>query len=242
MTENKETTVKPLGDFSIFGPAATPHILPLAVLLPIMDAIEARERYPRSRVRNIAMYAVSLARALACPPETIEEIRLGALLCNLGMLRVPETILDKTTPLTPDEQARIRHHPVYGAELLADIPELMKVTAIVRHHHEDWSDNGYPLGIHGDQIPIGARIVRICETYDVLTCERPYRPAYPLGEALKTVAAGTNRQFDPRIVHAFKQMMQQQPHRDEVLDRWDSVQTTTKAWRVIAATTTSLRR
>jgi len=77
LTKNRETTVKPLEDFAIFGPATTPHILPLAVLLPIMDAIEARERYPRSRVRNIAMYAVSLARALDCPPETIEEIRLG---------------------------------------------------------------------------------------------------------------------------------------------------------------------
>ena len=107
---------------------------------------------------------------------------------------------------------------------------------------EDWSGNGYPLGIHGDQIPLGARILRICETYDALTCERPYHPAYPLGEALKTIVAGANRQFDPQIVHAFKQMMQQQPQRDDVLDRGGSVQTTQKAWRVLAATTSSPRR
>lgn len=229
-------------DASFLAAGEAPSILPIAVLLPIMDAIEARERYPRSRVRNIAMYAVATARALRLAPDEIEMVRLGALLCNLGMLRIPETILDKTTPLTDDEQARLRHHPVYSAELLSGIPELREVVPIVLHHHEDWSGNGYPSGISGDRIPLGARIVRICETYDALTCERSYRPAYPLGEAMKAIAAGSQRQFDPRIVHAFKQSMQQQPPRDEVLDRWDSVQTSASAWRVVAATTTSLRR
>lgn len=216
--------------------------LPIAALLPIMDAIEARERYPRSRVRNVATYAVATARALKLTADEIETIRLGALLCNLGMLRVPETILDKTTPLSDDEHARIRHHPVYSAELLSGVPQLAEVVPIVLHHHEDWSGNGYPLGVSGDRIPLGSRIVRICETYDALTCERPYRTAYPLGEAMKAIAAGSDRQFEPRIVHAFKQSMQRGPSRDEVLDRWDSLQSSASAWRVVTATTTSLRR
>jgi len=211
--------------------------LPLAVLLPIMDAIEARERYPRSRVRNVAMYAVALARVLDLAPVAVATIRLGALLCNLGMLRVPETILGKETPLTPDERLLIRHHPVYGAELLGDTPEVRDITPIILHHHEDWSGNGYPLGISGDRIPLGARIVRICETYDALTCERPYRSAYPPAAALKALHAGSGRQFDPRIAYEFRQMMRQQPERDAVLDPWDEFQTSELAWRVVAATT-----
>lgn len=211
--------------------------LPLAVLLPIMDAIEARERYPRSRVRNVAMYAVALARVLDLTPAAVATIRLGALLCNLGMLRVPETILGKETPLTGDEQLCVRNHPIYGAELLGETPEVRDITPIILHHHEDWSGNGYPLGISGDRIPLGARIVRICETYDALTCERPYRSAYPPAEALKALHAGSGRQFDPRIAYEFRQMMRQQPERDAVLDPWDEFQTSELAWRVVAATT-----
>ncbi len=229
------------GTFQPRAAASGITTLPLAILLPIMDAIEARERYPRSRVRNVAMYAVALARVLDLAPAAVATIRLGALLCNLGMLRVPETVLRKETPPTSEEQRQIRHHPVYGAELLGEAPEVRDITPIVLHHHEDWSGNGYPLGISGDRIPLGARIVRICETYDALTCERPYRSAYPPAEALKALHAGSGRQFDPRIAYEFRQMMRQQPERDAVLDPWDEFQTSDLAWRVVAATTTGLR-
>jgi HD-GYP domain-containing protein (c-di-GMP phosphodiesterase class II) len=225
------------GAFRPASVTANTTTLPLAVLLPIMDAIEARERYPRSRVRNIAMYAVALARVLDLSPAMVATIRLGALLCNLGMLRVPETILRKETSLTSDEQLQIRNHPVYGAELLGVTPAVRDITPIVLHHHEDWSGNGYPVGISGDRIPLGARIVRICETYDALTCERPYRSAYPPAEALKALHAGSGRQFDPRIAYEFRQMMRQEPERDAVLDPWDEFQTSELAWRVVAATT-----
>ena len=241
MARNADHDPSPADELALLAGTGALGTLPIAVLLPIMDAIEERERYPRSRVRNVAMYAVATARALRLAPDEVELVRLGALLCNLGMLRIPETILDKATPLTEDEQARLRHHPVYSAELLSSVPQLEDVVPIVLHHHEDWSGNGYPIGISGERIPLGARIIRICETYDALTCERAYRPAYPLNEAMKAIAAGENRQFDPKIVHAFKQSMQQQPLRDEVLDRWDSLQTSASAWRVVAATTTNLR-
>ncbi len=229
-------------DFAVPLGSGGPSALAITVLLPIMDAIEARGRYPRSRVRNVATYAVAIARVLELGNDAIESIRLGALLCNLGMLRIPETILDKAEPLTEEEQARIRHHPVYSAELLSSMPQLAAVVPLVLHHHEDWNGNGYPSGVSGDRIPLGARIIRICETYDALTCERPYRTAYPLGEAMKALAAGSGRQFDPRVVHAFKQSMQQEPLRDQVLDRWDSLQSSASAWRVVAATTTGLLR
>jgi HD-GYP domain-containing protein (c-di-GMP phosphodiesterase class II) len=242
LAEQSRREPHPPTDFGTLFETGTLGTLPIAVLLPIMDAIEQRERYPRSRVRNVATYAVALARALGLSADEIETVRLGALLCNLGMLRVPEAVLDKTTPLTEDEQARVRHHPVYGAELMANVPELREVVPIVLHHHEDWHGGGYPLGVSGDRIPLGARIVRICETYDALTCERPYRTAYPPDEALKAIAAGANRQFDPRIVHAFKQTMGREPQRDAVLDRWDSLQAGDRAWRVVAPTTTSLGR
>lgn len=226
-----------IGGFRPAPTTANIATLPLAILLPIMDAIEARERYPRSRVRNVAMYAVALARVLDLPPATVASVRLGALLCNLGMLRVPESILRKEVALTGEEQLQIRNHPTYGAELLGSAPEVREIAAIVLHHHEDWSGNGYPVGISGDRIPLGARIVRICETYDALTCERPYRSAYPPAEALKALHAGSGRQFDPRIAYEFRQMMRQEPERDAVLAGDDEFQTSELAWRVVAGTT-----
>lgn len=210
--------------------------LPLPLLLAIMDAVEAREPYVGSRTRSVATYAAATARALALPPEQVEQVRLGAILCNLGMLRVPEAILHKREALTAEERARIRHHPIRSAEMLSGVPQLEPVIPIVLHHHEDWRGGGYPIGISGERIPLGARIVRLCETYDALTSERAHRAAHPPHEALKVIAAGSGRQFDPQVVQAFAQVMRHPPVRDDILSRWDTVESTARAWRVVAST------
>lgn len=210
--------------------------LPLTLLLSIMDAVESREPYVRSRTRSVAAYAVATARELRLPADQTEHVRLGAILCNLGMLRIPEAILQKRGPLTPEEQTRVRHHPLRSAEMLSGAPELEPVIPIVLHHHEDWRGGGYPIGISGERIPLGARIIRLCETYDALTSERAHRAAHPPHEALKVIAAGSGRQFDPAVVEAFVHAMRRPPVRDDSLSRWDTLEATTRAWRVVAAT------
>ena len=210
-------------------------ILPLPLLLSIMDAVEAREPYVRRRTRSAAAYATATARELRLSSEQIEHVRLGAILCNLGMLRVPEAILHKEGPLTAEEQTRVRHHPLRSAEMLSGVPQLEPVIPIVIHHHEDWRGGGYPIGISGERIPLGARIVRLCEAYDALTSERAYRAAHPPLEALKVITAGAGRQFDPAVVEAFVRAMRQPPARDDILSRWDTLEASTRAWRVVAS-------
>ena len=222
-------------DVSHFASVGALGGLPLPLFLSIMDAIEAREPYVRSRTRSVAAYATATARELSLSAEQIEHIRLGAVLCNLGMLHVPEAILQKDGALTTEEQARVRHHPLRSAEMLSSVPELEPIIPIVLHHHEDWRGGGYPIGISGERIPLGARIVRLCEAYDALTSERAYRAAHPPHEALKILAAGAGRQFDPAVVEAFVRAMRRPPARTDVLSRWDTLEASTRAWRVVAA-------
>lgn len=215
--------------------SAVLNALPLPFLLSLMDAVEAREPYIRSRTRNVATYAVATTRELGLPADRIEQVLLGAILCNLGMIRVPEAILHKQGALTAEEHARVRHHPIRSAEMLSGVPQLEPVIPIVLHHHEDWRGGGYPIGISGERIPVGARIIRLCETYDALTSERAYRAAHAPAEALKVIAAGSDRQFEPRVVQAFLRMMRRPPVRDEILSRWDTLESTARAWRIVAS-------
>ncbi len=215
--------------------------LPLPFLLSLMDAIEAREPHTRSRTRNVATYATATARELGLPADQIEQVLLGAVLCNLGMLHVSEAILHKQSALTAEEHARVRHHPIRSAEMLSGVPQLEPVIPIVLHHHEDWRGGGYPIGISAERIPLGARVIRLCETYDALTSERAYRVAHTPTAALKVIAAGADRQFDPRVVQAFLRMMRRPPVRDEILSRWDTLETTTRAWRIVASSAEARR-
>ena len=212
--------------------------LPLAILLPIMDAIEARERYPRSRVRNVAMYAVALARVLDLSPTMIATIRLGALLCNLGMLRVPEAILGKETVLTPDEQRQIpppphlRGRSPWGGRRMCARSHRSSST-IMR--------TGAATAIRSGSAAIGSPSARGSSASARPTTRSPASgptaPPTPPAEALKALHAGSGRQFDPRIAYEFRQMMRREPERDAVLDPGDVLQTSELAWRVVAATT-----
>jgi len=142
-----------------------------------------------------------MARELA-PASAVSRIRQAALLCNIGLVAVPRTLLEQTAPLTPDELQMIRRHPILGAELLHGHAALADLILPVLHHHEDVNGGGYPYGLSGDWIPLGARIIRVAETYDALLRARPYRPALAPAEALATIRAGAGQQFDPRCVTA----------------------------------------
>lgn len=210
---------------------------PYPFFMAIMAAIEAREPATVGRSRLIALHAVATARALLLPDEVVDTVRIGALLANIGTLSIPEAILHKTESLSAEEITTVRHHPVLGAEILAVVPQLRNVLPLVLHHHEDFAGGGYPHKISGEEIPLGARIIRVVETYDALTSPRPYRPAFIPADALQLIANGSGREFDPRVVSAFTaRMHRNMAIHDEILDRWHDMQRQAFVWQMITQT------
>ncbi len=208
--------------------------IPLAFFMAIMEAIEAREPTIVAHSRQIALHAVATARALLLPQEQVDTIRLGALLSNIGMLSVPEAILQKSGTLGVDDVATIRNHPVLGADMLAAVPQLRHILPLVLHHHETWQGDGYPHRLSGEAIPLGARIIRVVETYDALTSIRPYRAAFAPAEALQLLANGSGKEFDPRVVDVFTARLRRNlAIYDDVLDRWDDLQRQARVWRMV---------
>ena len=208
---------------------------PFAFFMAIMAAVEAREPISTGRARLIALHAVATARALLLPNEAVDTIRLGALLANLGMISVPEAILHKGDTLRDEERAVIRQHPQFGAEMLATVPQLRAILPVILHHHEDWQGGGYPHGLRREAIPLSARIIRVCETYDALTSVRAYRSAYGPAEALELLANGAGKAFDPRIVEAFSARLRRNlAIHDELLDHWDDLQRQARVWKLVA--------
>lgn len=229
-----QTTRAPLTTTEQLG-VATVQETPFAFFMAIMAAVEAREPIATGRARLIALYAVATARALLLPNEAVDTIRLGALLANLGMLNVPEAVLHNDETLRDEERAIIRQHPQLGAELLATVPQLRAILPLILHHHEDWQGGGYPHGLRGEAIPLGARIIRVCETYDALTSARPYRGAFGPAEALALLANGAGKEFDPRIVEVFTARLRRNlAIHDELLDHWDDLQKQARVWKLVA--------
>jgi HD-GYP domain-containing protein (c-di-GMP phosphodiesterase class II) len=173
----------------------------VAAVVTLLKQIAAWDKNAVERARVVARYAVAIAGALA-PAAEMPRIRNAALLCNIGLMAVPQEVLTKVDALSPAEQQLIRRHAIHGAEMLQEIPPLRDEVVLVLHHHEDYDGGGYPYGVSGDWIPLGARIIRVAETYDALLQPRPYRPALTPAEALSTLSAGSERYFDPHCVAA----------------------------------------
>ncbi|MCK5219218.1 HD domain-containing protein, partial [bacterium] len=121
----------------------------------------------------------------------------------VGKIGVEDSILKKTSPLTPEEWAAIKIHPVVGAEILATVCSLSEVSVIVRHHHEHFDGGGYPDKLKGEQIPLFARILQIADSFDAMTSDRPYRKALSQEDAIKQLEIFAGRQFDPKLVEVF---------------------------------------
>ncbi len=208
---------------------------PYPFLMAIMAAIEAREPAAVGRARVIALHAVATARALLLTDEAVDTVRIGALLANIGTLRIPEAILHKADALSDEERTIIRDHPILGADILAVVPQLRSILPLVLHHHEDFGGGGYPHELSGEAIPLGARIIRVVETYDALTSPRPYRAAFSPADALQLLANGSGREFDPRVVNAFAARLRRNlAIHDDILDRWDDLQRQARVWRLAA--------
>jgi putative nucleotidyltransferase with HDIG domain len=163
-------------------------------------AIEAKDQTTGEHLQRVRIYAMELARELDLTEDETEALRAAAVLHDIGKLAVPEHIISKPGKLTPEEFEKMKIHPTVGAEILEQVDFPYPVVPIVRAHHEKWDGSGYPNGLAGDAIPIGARILSTVDCLDALASDRQYRKALPLDEAMAKVASEAGAAFDPRVV------------------------------------------
>jgi len=163
-------------------------------------AIEAKDHTTHDHLQRVRVYAIEVAKELALAGGEMEALQAAALLHDIGKLAVPEHIISKPGRLTPEEFEKMKIHPVVGAEILERVRFPYPVVPIVRAHHEKWDGSGYPLGLKGTEIPLGARILSAVDYMDALASDRQYRKALPLEEAVRRLAAESGKSFDPRVV------------------------------------------
>jgi putative two-component system response regulator len=183
----------------------------LSMLVPMLErftmvlanTLESKDCATGRHAERLVEHAEAVARELGLDDDDRFSIRVGACLHDVGKVGVPEMLLRKPGPLTPDERDLMQLHPEIGARILEDIDTWEDVRLIVRHHHEHWNGAGYPLGLAATDIPIGARVVSVVDAYDVMTEGRPYAPARTPADAVAELIAQRGRQFDPDAVDAF---------------------------------------
>ena len=183
--------------------------LHLATIEALARAIDAKDQTAELHIRRVQVYAVSLARAVGMSASDLQAIKTAALLHDIGKLAIPEHILSKPGPLTHEEFQKIRVHPQVGAEIIAAVPFPYPVAPLILSHHERWDGRGYPYGLAGDRIPVGARILAIVDYYDAVTSERPYHKAITHESAIGLLRHEAGRALDPTLVELFIVML---PH------------------------------
>jgi putative nucleotidyltransferase with HDIG domain len=174
-----------------------------ATVRALTNAVEARDSYTGKHAERVAAYALEIGAAVGQQWAGSPEIEFGFLLHDIGKVAVPDSILHKPEPLTPQERELIQQHPVTGWEIVRQVDFLGAASDVVRHHHERWDGAGYPDGLKGEDIPLTARVFAVADTVDALTTTRPYRPASPLSEARIRIEEARGTQFDPAVVDAF---------------------------------------
>ena len=189
---------------------STPDML--ETIHSLSGAMNAKDQYTDGHAYAVTRYAIKLAKAIGFDEKQIETIRLAAMLHDIGKIGIPESILCKPGPLTDDEWDIMKQHPVIGArKILAPISGLRDILPMVEHHHEHWDGTGHPMGLKGDAIPLGARIVAIVDTFHALTSNRCYRKALPLEQAKQILTEGAGRLWDPELIDVFLKLLSKEP-------------------------------
>ena len=183
--------------------------LHLATIEALALAIDAKDQTAQNHIRRVQVYAAGLARALGMNDNEIQGVKTAALLHDIGKLAVPEHILSKPGPLTQEEFQKIRIHPQVGAEIIGAVPFPYPVAPLILSHHERWDGKGYPAGLKGDEIPLGARILSIVDYFDALTSDRPYHKAMSEEAALALLQQEATKALDPTVVEMFVRILPQ---------------------------------
>ncbi len=169
----------------------------------LADVVDMRDPYTFHHSHRVAEFARGICVHLGLSQDIVEEIAAAARVHDVGKIGVRDAVLLKAGPLTDEEYAEIKQHPDIGARLTARFPDFGRGTAYIRHHHERWDGGGYPLGLAEEQIPLGARIIAVADTFDALTSSRVYRPALAEDVARAEMARVAGTQLDPEAVEAF---------------------------------------
>jgi diguanylate cyclase (GGDEF)-like protein/putative nucleotidyltransferase with HDIG domain len=180
--------------------------LHLATIEALALAIDAKDQTAQSHIRRVQVYAAGLARELGMSDNEIQGVKTAALLHDIGKLAVPEHILSKPGPLTQEEFQKIRIHPQVGAEIISGVPFPYPVAPLILSHHERYDGKGYPAGLRGEDIPLGARILSVVDYFDALMSERPYHKAMGFDAAIGLLRQESGKALDPRVVRTFIEM------------------------------------
>jgi diguanylate cyclase (GGDEF)-like protein/putative nucleotidyltransferase with HDIG domain len=195
-------------------------------------AIEAKDHTTHTHLHRVRTYAVEIAKELNLSSDETEALRAAALLHDIGKLAVPEQIISKPGRLTPEEFEKMKVHPLVGAEILERVAFPYAVAPIVRSHHERWDGSGYPDGLRGLEIPIGARILAAVDCLDALASHRQYRPALPLIEAMAGVRERAGTWFDPRVVEVLDRRFVELEHLAQIEEKAGTLTGLSKTARV----------
>ena len=181
-----------------------------ATLGTLAAALEAKDAYTNDHASQIADLAGAVCDQLDIPPAEARIVRLGALLHDIGKIGIPEAILRKDGPLDDDEWAIMHEHPTIGARILEPVPYFADLVPLVSASHERYDGTGYPDGLAGDRIPLGSRVIAVCDAFHAMTEDRVYRKAMPVHEAIAEIARCSATQFDPRCVDALLSVVRMQ--------------------------------
>ena len=181
--------------------------LHLATIEALALAIDAKDQTSQLHIRRVQLYAAALARGLGMSENEIQGVKTAALLHDIGKLAVPEHILSKPGPLTPEEFQKIRAHPKVGADIISAVPFPYPVSPLILSHHERWDGKGYPAGLKGEEIPLGARILSVVDYFDALMAERPYHKAMTSEAAIGLLQQEAGKGLDPQVVSLFNELL-----------------------------------
>jgi HD-GYP domain-containing protein (c-di-GMP phosphodiesterase class II) len=177
----------------------------------LSSALDARDQYTGTHADSVTRMVDATGQSLGMSATELQALSYAAQFHDIGKIGVSDSILNKPGKLTPAEWETMKRHPVIGAEILAPLEFMAPALPIVRHEHEHWDGSGYPDGLSGEEIPLGARVILVCDAYDAMTTDRPYRAALPRDEAISRLRAGAGGQFDPRVVEVFLEELDLDP-------------------------------
>lgn len=179
----------------------------LSTIQALAAAVDAKDRYTQGHSQRVAHYAVELAERLGFTETRRERLFIAGTLHDIGKIGVPDAVLHKPGPLSPEERLQMEQHPVLGEQILKEVPQLADTLPGVRHHHERWDGKGYPDGLVGEAIPLEARVLALADTFDAMTSDRPYRRGMSYERALEEIERCAGAQFDPALAPVFVEMM-----------------------------------
>lgn len=177
-------------------------------LLTLARAVETKDLKAVGHGERVAEYAVGIARQMRLPKKLIKNMEYASFLQDVGNIQVAHSILNKPEKLTPEEMEQLQSHTTIGGEIVEQVKFLKEISPLIRHHHEAWDGSGYPDGLQGADIPLGARVLAVATAFDAMTSERPYHHKMDEETAVAELKESAGQKFDPDVVEAFLRVLQ----------------------------------